>query len=73
MSLDTFQSHHIDGGTTVQESPTALIIDLDLGYVFRPIQQCVSGTGFRKGAFQDNFMLGSASPGMASCSRPPFF
>ena len=35
MSLDEFWGYRIDGRTTVQESPTALIIDSNPGYVFR--------------------------------------
>ena len=35
MSLDKFMGHCTVGRTTVQQSPTALIIDSNLGYVFR--------------------------------------
>ena len=35
MNTDKFQGCWIDGGAIVPESPTALTIDFDLGYVLR--------------------------------------
>ena len=58
MTFDKLQSHCIDGGTTVYKTAQLASSSILIWAIFSAPLQCVSRSGFRKGAFRYIFMLG---------------